>query len=282
MTEPAPDTPLDIRRLAAQPADVALPRLLEEHGGRLYSLGLKLCGHPQDAEDLVQEIFLTAWRKWHQFKGESQPTTWLYTIAARACTRRRRKRSGEPRTIESLSNLLPRAEDRIPDLVSDRGPLEDQLSREAQEAVEAAISGLPLSFRMPLVLKEIAELPVAEVAAILGLKEATVKTRLHRARLLLRRELSRTLPQRDAPPPDHSRRMCLDLLKAKQEALDRRVPFRVPQRELCERCQALFATLDLTQEVCSAIGRGEMPATLRRELLDTFSADTASTSSLGS
>ena len=79
----APDeAPLE---LVGLPAEVALPRLLEAHGGRLYSLALKFCGSPEDAEDLVQEVFLLAFRKWSQFKGESRATTWLYTIAARAC-----------------------------------------------------------------------------------------------------------------------------------------------------------------------------------------------------
>ena len=252
------------------PAAEALPLLLEKHGGRLYGLSLKLCGHEADAEDLVQEIFLIALRKWEQFHGDSHPTTWLYTIAARACGRRRRKRAGEPRTIESLNELLPSPEDQIPDLEVVSNPLDDQLRRETQEAVELAIAGLPTHFRMPLVLKEIVELSMAEIAAILGLKEATVKTRVHRGRLLLRRELSRTLPTQDAPPPDHDRQMCLDLLKAKQEALDRGVPFRVPQQDLCMRCQAMFATLDLAHETCELLARDEIPAPLRQTLAEAF------------
>ncbi len=256
--------------LAGQPAELALPRLLDEHGGRLLGLANRLCGHPDDAEDLVQEIFLLAWRKWHQFQGDSSPTSWLYTIAARACTRRRRRRAGEPRKIESLSELLPTAEDRIPDPSALDGPLDDQLRRETREAVEDAIAGLPMHYRMPLVLKEVVELPIADVAAILGLKEATVKTRVHRGRLALRRELARKLPRREAPPPDHSRQMCLDLLHAKQEALDRGVPFQVAPEDLCERCQAMFASLDLTHDVCRTLGAGELPEALRKKLQEAF------------
>ena len=257
--------------LAGLPAAVALPRLLEEHGGRLYGLALKLCGHAADAEELVQDIFLIALKKWHQFQGDSSPTTWLYTIAARACIRSRRKRAGEPRTIESLAELLPAAEDRIPDPASFEGPLEAQLQRESREAVESAIAELPVHYRMPLVLKEIVELPIAEVAAILGLKEATVKTRVHRGRLALRRSLARRLPSRQAPPPDHSRQMCLDLLHAKQESLDRGVPFRVPPQDLCVRCQAMFRSLDLTHDICRTLGGGELPAPVREALREAFS-----------
>jgi len=256
--------------LAGQPPEVALPLLVEQHGGRLYNLSLKLCRHREDAEDLVQEIFLIAFRKWRQFHGTSRPTTWLYTIAARACKRRRRKRAGEPRTIESLSALLPSAEDQIADFAALEGPLDHQLRREAREAIETGIARLPLHFRMPLVLKEIVELSIAEVATILGLKQATVKTRVHRGRLLLRRELTRILPRSEAPAQDHARQMCLDLLKAKQDALDRGVPFCIPHEELCLRCRAMFATLDLTQEVCESIGRGTMPTALRQILSDEF------------
>ncbi len=264
------DAPTADPILAQLPAEEALPLLLKKHGGRLYGLSLKLCGHVEDAEDLVQEIFLIALRKWGQFKGQSSPTTWLYTIAARACKRRRRRRAGEPGNIESLSELLPSAEKRIPDLIVLSQPLDEQLRREAREAVEQGIAALPESFRMPLVLKEIVELPMADIAAILGLKEATVKTRVHRGRLLLRRELSRTLPLQTAPPPDHSRQMCLDLLHAKQESLDRQVPFRVPDEELCLRCQAMFATLDLTKETCRMLGRDEIPEALLETLRATF------------
>ncbi len=256
--------------LAGTPAEIALPRLLDEHGGRLYRLSLKLCGHEQDAEDLVQEIFLIAWRKWHQFHGESSPTTWLYTIAARACARRRRRRSGEPAHLEPLAELLPRDEAQVPDLTVMESPLDEQLRRETREVVEQAIAGLPERFRMPLVLKEIVELPIADIADILGLEIGTVKSRVHRGRLKLRKALATVLPRRDAPPPDPSRQMCLDLLKAKQESLDRGVPFRVPATDLCQRCQAMFATLDLAHDTCQQLGHGEIPAHLRRLLESSF------------
>lgn len=260
--------PTDFSTLSA---DEAIPRLLDEHGGRIYKVAMKLCGHPEDAADLVQDVFLQAYRKWHQFHGDSQATTWLYTIAARACRRSRRRRAGEPAKLESLDELLPNPGDGIPDLHEEAtGPLAEHLQKEARESVERAVSELPDAFRMPLVLKELLELPVSEVAAILGVKEATVKTRLHRARLLLRRRVAEGLPQKPAPHPNHARSVCLDLLAAKQEALDRGVPFRVPPEELCTRCEALFDTLDLTQQVCLELRDGELPAPLRQAVLEAF------------
>ena len=88
---------------------------------------------------------------------------------------------------------------------------------------------------------------------------------------MLRRELARKLPRRSAPPPNHAKHVCLDLLKAKQEALDHGVPFPVPQEEMCERCRALFATLDLGRDTCHELGQGVLPPQLRKMLLAEFS-----------
>lgn len=90
-------------------AAAAVSRLFEEHGARLYRLGLRFCGSADEAQDLVQEVFLQAFRKWDQFDGRSAPATWLYTIAARRCQRRHRRRAGEPRSLLSLSSLDERS-----------------------------------------------------------------------------------------------------------------------------------------------------------------------------
>jgi hypothetical protein len=128
------------------------------------------------------------------------------------------------------------------------------LRKEAEAAVIEAIATLPLPVRLPLVLADIAELSTAEIAAILGLKDATVKTRIHRGRLQLRRALLARLPAAPAPPPDHDRQVCLDLLAAKQEALDRGAPFPVSPAALCARCRSVFTALDLGRDVCRHLG----------------------------
>ena len=250
-----------------EPAE-ALALLVEDQGGRLYSLGLRFCGSPEEAEDLVQETFLQAYRKWPQFQGRSSAATWLYTIASRICQRFHRKKSGEPERMQSLDELLPFGEPRmavVPDETD--GPLNQQIREDGRRQIEAAIAGLPLSFRMPLVLKEVVGCSLAEIAGILGLKEATVKTRLHRARLRIRKALEEALPEKTVPPPIYSKQVCLDLLQAKQDTLDRGVAFDFPDQLVCERCAELFATLDLAQGVCREIARGELPERLRRELL---------------
>jgi RNA polymerase sigma-70 factor, ECF subfamily len=251
-----------------RPREQAIPRLLDMHGGRLYGLALRLCKNPQDAEDLVQETFLQAFRKWDQFAGRSTPMTWLYTIAARLCQRLHRRRAGEPKHMESWEELLPFGERKMAVLPSSHDDHGEGLLQEAgRERVEEAIVALPVTFRLPLVLKEIVGLSVVEVAEILGLKEATVKTRVHRARLRLRQAVEAGLPLKEGPPPLYSKQVCLDLLRAKQEALDRGVEFPQAKEIICERCHAVFATMDLAQEVCKQIGDGELPEELRQLLL---------------
>ncbi|MGD2114372.1 MAG: RNA polymerase sigma factor [Acidobacteriota bacterium] len=255
------------------PAGQAIPRLVDAHGGRLYGLGLKLCGNPEDAEDLVQEVFLLAYRKWHQFEGRSDPSSWLYTIGARACQRMHRRRSGEPSRMEPLADLLPSEDEAVPDPEAE-GPLDEQLRREAREVVDRALETLPPDFRIALVLKDIAELSVAEVARVLGVKEATVKTRVHRARLALRKALEKELPGPAGPggaapraTGAHPRSVCLDLLRAKQEAMDRGEELPVPDEVVCDRCRALFASLDLTRDLCREVADGELPPELREMIL---------------
>ena len=252
--------------LVSPSAADAVSALLDEHGGKLYGLSLRLCGSREDAEELVQEIFLTAFRKWDQFEGRSEPTTWLYTIASRACMRKHRKRAGEPETIESLAELVPNDESTVPALASQEdSPYEERVRREVQEQVEEALGEVPQDFRMALILKDIAELSLADVASVLGIKVETAKTRIYRARLALRRAMANSLPQRavrdpQAPP------VCRDLLLAKLDTLDRGVGFPVAAEFLSDRCESFFRTLDLTREACRRIGSGDIPAAVRARI----------------
>lgn len=251
---------------AGDPPDSAIPLLMEQHGGKLYALALRLTGSTHDAEDIVQDTFVQAYRKWHQFKGEANPGTWLYIIATRLARRKHRKRSGEPKHIASLSATLPTSGP-VPDLPSlDEGPLALQLKKESLEHVERAVVELPLTFRLPLVLKDIVGFSVEQVAQITSTKEATVKTRLHRARLMLRDAIQQHLPTRDAPPPAYAKQVCMDLLLAKQEALDNGVEFPLPSKDFCQRCAAIFASMDLAAGACQDLGKGAMPECVREAL----------------
>jgi len=240
-------------------AEVAVGRLFKEHGARLYRLGVRFCGNADEAHDLVQDVFLKAFRSWKQFDGRSSPSTWLYTIAARRCQRRHRRRAGEPASMMSLSSLAPPPHDRIVHIASDSNPFDDAVREQLRDRVASAVAELPARLRLPLVLAEIAEIPLKDVARVLGLKLGTVKSRVHRARLAIRQRIAADLPSRPAPATDHDHRFCLDLLQAKQEALDRGVPLLVSDGDLCERCRSLFATLDLSRDVCRLLAQGEIP-----------------------
>lgn len=254
----------------------AVERLVAEHGGTLYGLGLRICGSPQAAEDMVQETFLNAYRGWKGFEGRSEVTTWLYTIARRACTRMHRPRAGEPshmEPVEELAEVLPGEDDAVADL-SRVDPYSETVRREARERVDRALAELPPDFRMALVLVDLAELSIAEVARVLGVPENTVKTRVHRARLRLRTAVEEGLPRRHVAA-DGERNACLAMLQAKQEALDRGVELAIPGDTLCERCRAVFTTLDLSKDACRSIREGGLPETVREHLRAMLDAESA-------
>jgi RNA polymerase sigma-70 factor (ECF subfamily) len=255
------------------PAGEAIPRLLDAFGGRIYSLGLRICGSSTDAEDLLQDTFLQAFRRWSTFEGRSSPATWLHTIAANACARRHRKRAGEPDRIASIEQLMPTGDGPLADPAGvESGPLSAQIRREAIERVERAIISLPESYRLPLILKDVLELSTADVADALDMPEGTVKTRVHRARLLLRNEMANALPARDMPPLQYERQVCLDLLRAKLEAMDRHQAFPVGGEVVCERCRAIFESIDLAGDLCRAMIADDLPADIRSRVLATVLA----------
>jgi len=257
----------DEHLMAQGPAQAAIQRLVDDYGGQLYHLAFRLCGHRDDAEDLVQDVFLRAIRAWDGFRGDADPTTWLFRIAVNACQRMHRRRSGEPTHIGSLDTPLPFGDPRIavvPDEQDDA--VQQRIHAEALERLESEVVRLPDAFRIPLVLKDIVGCSVREIADILDIKEGTVRSRVHRARLRLRAAVDETLPRRaqPAPPPAYDEQTCLDLLNAKQDALDRGVPF--DTAVICDRCRSVFASLDLTTEVCRQLSSDVLPAGVRERL----------------
>lgn len=251
------------------PGAAAVAALFESEGGRIHALARRLCGD-LDADDLVQDTFLNAFRAIDQLKDPANPRPWLYAIAHRACFRMRRRRSGEPQHLEEFDELLPQPGPTVPDLsLEPSDPLADSLRSEARDLVERGIAALPEPFRVPLLLADIAGLRLFEIAAILDIPEATVKTRVHRARLKLRAVLAQGLPHRAAGPPSQSQAICFDLLRARLAAYDHGVPFSYSDAAMCERCQTVFATLDLSASVCGDFASDSLPAGLRERVLAT-------------
>lgn len=243
----------------------ALPDLLERYGGRLHALALRLCGNAADAEDALQDALLQAHRKWHTFRGESDPATWLYTITVRACRRRLRERR---RRTPTFQQAAPWNETTVSSFgLGGEAPAERAVRREEGESLRAAIAGLPAHFRAPIILKEMLEMSVEETAAALGVKPETIKTRLHRGRLLLRKALLKKARTEPAPAPIYDMIECAALLRAKLEAMDKGRGFPIGGDVICRRCRAVFRELDLVQEACASLGEaGVMPARLRAEL----------------
>lgn len=256
---------------------MAVSRLFETHADKVFGLGLRMCGSREDAEDLVQETFLRAFRGWTSFRGHSAPSTWLYTIAARTCRRLHRRKGGAILRLESFYDLLPTDEDGYLDVPSpDEGPLEGILREEARGAVTEALRTMPVPFRMAFILKDLGEFSMSEVAEILGIKEATVKTRVYRGRLHLAKQLKRRLPKKKTAPPDFTHHVCFAIFKAKMDALDLGRPFKMPDDHVCHRCASMFASLDISLTVCRDLSRDDVPEPLRRAITAEFTAPSPS------
>ncbi len=178
----------ELTALAARGDQDAFAQLVERHQGKVYGLTLRLTGSPEDAMDLTQETFFNAWRGLPNFHAESKFSTWLYRLAANAAIdflrreRRRRSLLTVPLTGEDGDRALD-----IPDRRLD--PQGEAERRELQGAIQRGLARLTAEHREILVLREFTGLSYAEIAQVLRLEEGTVKSRIARARLALRRAL---------------------------------------------------------------------------------------------
>lgn len=166
--------------------------LYRDHVDLMHRFAHRLCGEAETAKDLVQETFLNAYRGLHRFRGDAQISTWLYTIASRVCLRMRRKRKGAPERELSLEEFIPTSdgEFRLQIPIDDLSPEAALHNKQLREALNLAINQLPKKYKMVLVLRDMEGLSAKEVGTIMGLNERAVKSRLHRARLFVRRQLS--------------------------------------------------------------------------------------------
>ena len=166
--------------------------IYREHADKLFAFGQKICGHAEDAKDLVQETFLNAYRGLDRFRGEAKMSTWLYAIAVRVCIRKRRKKKDAPDRELSLEEFLPtdEGEFRLQPIAAGPDPERALQNKELKDALDGAIQALPRHYRLVLVLRDMEGLSAREVGSIMGLNERAVKSRLYRARLFVRQRLS--------------------------------------------------------------------------------------------
>lgn len=165
-------------------------RLVDAYSSPIYRLGLRMLGTPQDAEDVLQNTFLSVLTHISEFEGRSSLATWLYRIAANEALMLLRKRKPEVNLddFEAGEN----EEDLLPTQFVDWSALPENelLSDEGKNVLDRAIEGLPESLRLVFLLRDVEGLSIRETAEALSLTETNVKTRLLRARLFLREQLS--------------------------------------------------------------------------------------------
>lgn len=180
---------------------VALEEVMDQFASRVHRLAYGITRNQADAEEVVQDVFLRLFRKIDAFEGRSALGTWIYRIAVNTALIKRR---GKRATLEVLlEDHLPTFKDdghREGDramLLADwsETPEEELLSSETREIVRRLIAGLPEQYRVVLLLRDIEELSNEETAEILEETVPSVKSRLHRARMALREQLTRAFAQ---------------------------------------------------------------------------------------
>lgn len=191
--------PIDEHALVAALQDGrewAYEEMIRLYGGRLLSVARRLAGNDEDARDIVQAAYLSAFRAIGGFEGHCQLSTWLHRIVVNTGLMRLRSRKRRPE--ESIDDLLPtyQADGHHVEQFSDwNTPADTLLERaETRATVRAAIQALPDNYRTVLILRDIEELSTQEVADALSMTQTAVKVRLHRARqalsTILRREFA--------------------------------------------------------------------------------------------
>ena len=166
-------------------------RLVDAYSGPLYRLALKMLGNASDAEDALQNTFIKAFQHVDKFEGRSSLSTWLYRIASNEALMLLRKRHPET-TFSDIPSEDEDDKNYDPVQITDWCclPEEELLSAEARTVLDRAVEHLPETLRIVFVLRDIEDLSIQETSQVLALSETAVKTRLLRARLRLREELS--------------------------------------------------------------------------------------------
>ena len=255
------------------------PEAVEEAIGLLqntvYSFSMKVCGHPEDAEDTMQEVLSRSIGHLAKIQTPQQMAVWLYTVTRNRCWRKRRKPANAPAHLLSLDELMPDGEE-LGRLLADAGagPESNLLAAEQHQMLHQAILRVPSTLRIVLVLHDMEELATEQVAQILSLQQGTVRIRLHRARLSVRKEMNQLLRevpegQNGAKPSARKLKVgkvkngqrpaeCRDLFANLSEYLDGRVePLTCEQMrehiEACPSCVAFLRDLRAAIDRCRSL-----------------------------
>jgi RNA polymerase sigma-70 factor, ECF subfamily len=172
----------------------AFETLVERYRSRVYSLALRMLQNPTDAEEVVQETFLSAYQNLPRFRGESQFGSWLHRICANFCLMRLRHKKVVEGTVEPLGE--PEFDERGHIAIGDgfdwsRRADDRVADAELRKAIEDAVAKLPPEYRAVFLLKDTEGLSYEEIAEAVGASVPAVKSRLHRARLALRQDIDK-------------------------------------------------------------------------------------------
>jgi RNA polymerase sigma-70 factor (ECF subfamily) len=194
LSDPAVDD-AELARRIANHDEAAFECMMRRNNGALHRVACAILKNTADAEDVLQESYLAAYRHMGEFRADAKLSTWLTRIVVNQALARRRSRHSS-RTIVPFSNL--QAGERVVEETVDlddlgNSPEQSTTRAEIRGLLERKIEDLPVAFRTVFMLREIDELSGAETAECLSITEATVRSRLFRARGLLRESLSREL-----------------------------------------------------------------------------------------
>ena len=180
-------------KAAASGDRAAKERLLVRAQEAAYRFSLLVSGHAEDAGDVMQDALLKTYLHVGHISDPEAFRTWLYTTVRNACLMKRRRRAGEPPTFVSVERGIETDDGTVPVDVPDPSRSMDQrlIDGWIDDRLHEALTQLPASYRMVVVMREIEGLSTREVATVTGISEANVKTRLHRGRLMLREPLER-------------------------------------------------------------------------------------------
>jgi RNA polymerase sigma-70 factor (ECF subfamily) len=265
--------------------DESLEQALALLQSTVFSFSMKVCGHREDAEDTMQEVLVKSLPYLPRIDSPKALVVWLYKVARNRCLMSRRKSKFAPKQNLSLEELLPDREE-LESLSGEGSVNPEALAIRSEEAMRLreAVQRLPPSYRIVLVLRDMEGLTDDEVAEITGLRPGTIRVRLHRARLFVRKDLVRQRQQgfrgRRVPRPQAAHQVRPTRCKAMfaefsnylDEPLDDSLCEELERHmDGCEPCQAFIASLERAVEQCRKSPM-EMPdrrktAQLRKQLL---------------
>ena len=181
-----------INRFVKLDSEKAFGELMSMYQDRVFRFGARMCGHREDAEDVLQETLLSAFRNMNSFRGEGSFQSWLFKIASSACLKKRRKRKHEPDREFSLDQIIEDRENKIPAGASDGvdEPVQEAEASQLARRLQQALLDLPAIYRVVITLRDFQGLSTDETARALDISTTAAKVRLHRARTMLKKQVA--------------------------------------------------------------------------------------------